>query len=186
MRLSVGVDRNGQTSAQLQHSRESATQKKKKRVADKSLRRWMAVIEKNLQRAMWLTNLGKKSDVPDNNAHKKRKKETAMWQTKPVLARIRKEQEKERGGEKKKKRRLVIEAQNQKKFRKRIIQQRKETEESRLRTPPKQSQKSQQQQLDIARILRRKERKKGGKKTTKKRDKIETARERMKPTHQDP
>jgi hypothetical protein len=55
--------------------------------------------------------LGKKSDVPDNNAHKKRKKETAMWQTKPVLARIRKEQEKERGGEKKKKRRLVREAQ---------------------------------------------------------------------------
>jgi len=42
MRLSVGVDRNGQTSAQQQHSRESATQKKKKkkkkRVADKSPR----------------------------------------------------------------------------------------------------------------------------------------------------
>jgi hypothetical protein len=85
-----------------------------------------------------------------------------------------------------KKRRLVIEAQNQKKFRKRKIRQRKGTEESRLRTPPKQSQKSQQQQLDIARILRRKERKKGKKNTTKKRDKIETARKRMKPTHQDP
>jgi hypothetical protein len=47
--------------------------------------------------------LGKKSDVPDNNAHKKRKKETAMWQTKPVLARIRKEQEKEREREETKK-----------------------------------------------------------------------------------
>jgi hypothetical protein len=58
--------------------------------------------------------LGEKSDGPDNNAHKKRKKETAMWQTKSVLARIRKEQEKEREREEKKekkKRRLVREAQ---------------------------------------------------------------------------
>ncbi len=105
----IGMDK----SAQQQHSRESATQKKKRRVADKSPRWWMAVIEKNLQRAMWLTNLGEKSDVPDNNAHKKRKKETAMWQTKSVLARIRKEQEKERerGKKKEKKKRLVREAQ---------------------------------------------------------------------------
>lgn len=57
--------------------------------------------------------MGEKSDGPDNNAHKKRKKETAMWQTKSVLARIRKEQEKERerGKKKEKKKRLVREAQ---------------------------------------------------------------------------
>jgi hypothetical protein len=50
--------------------------------------------------------LGKKSDVPDNNAHKKRKKETAMWQKitsacqdpKRARERKRKKKRKKRGG----------------------------------------------------------------------------------------